>query len=87
MERRLLHEHRDELLGVHRRDLVRVELAAEPLLQQGRALERPLHRHLLVEQHPDEECERIGVEQPIRVASPVIASVPLHGVAGYGSVS
>ena len=31
--------------------------------QRGRAAERPLHRHLLVEQHADEQRERIGDEQ------------------------
>ena len=80
-------EHRDELFGVHRRDLVRVELATEPLLQKGGTLERPLHRHLLVEQHPDEKCERIGVEQPIRVAISRDCERALHGLTAYGSVS
>ena len=39
--------------------------AAEPALQRRRTAERPLHRHLLVEQHPDEERERIVDEQPV----------------------
>ena len=77
----------DELFGVHRRDLVRVELAAEPFLQKGGTLERPLHGHLLVEQHPDEKCERIGVQQPIRVAVSRDCKRPLHGLTAYGSVS
>ena len=63
MQRRLLAEHRDELLGLHRRDLVRVELTAEPLLQECGALERPLHRDLLVEKHAKKEREGLRVEQ------------------------
>ena len=67
VQRGLLAEHRNELLGVHRRDLVRVELAAQPLLQERGALERPLHRDLLIEEHADEQRERIGVEQAVGV--------------------
>jgi hypothetical protein len=40
----------------------------------------------LVEQHPDEECERIGVEQPIRVAVSRDCERALHDVPAYGSV-
>ena len=42
-------------------------------LRRGRPAERPLHRHLLVEQHADHEGERILDEQPIGL-----------GVAGDG---
>jgi hypothetical protein len=59
---RLLAADRHELLDVHRRDPLRVEVA-EALLQGRRPGERPLHRHLLVEQHPDQQCVGVGVEQ------------------------
>ena len=37
----------------------------EPLAQRVRTGERPLHRHLLVEQHPDEQRRAVAVEQPV----------------------
>ncbi len=59
---RLLAADRHELVDVHRRDLLRVEVP-EPLLQRGGTGERPLHRHLLVEQHPDQQRVGVGVQQ------------------------
>ena len=60
MQRGLVAEHRLEVGGIHRRDRGRVEvLDAEPLLEQERRAERPLHRDLLVEQHPEHQRERL----------------------------
>ena len=47
--------------------------ATEAVPQRRRTAERPLHRHLLVEQHADEERERIVDEQLVG-----------DGVAGHG---
>jgi hypothetical protein len=54
-----------DLVGAHRRDRLGVERSAEALLQGERAPERPPHGDLLVEQHPDEECERVLDQQPV----------------------
>ena len=53
-------------------DLAGVEVA-EPLAQRLGAGERPLHRHLLVEQHADQQGRAIAVEQAVgrRVAGDV----------------
>ena len=66
MDRRLGAAHRDELLLIHRRDLRRIEVT-EPGVQRRRAGERPLHRYLLIEQHADQQCSAVGVEQSIGV--------------------
>ena len=63
----------EELVGVHRRDVGGVEPVAQPVAQERRRHERPLHRHLLVEQHPEQDGERVGVEELVGV-----------GVAGDG---
>ena len=63
--RRALHQ-RDELLGIHGGDGRGVEQAAQPLLQAVGTAEGPLHRHLLVEQHADQQRQRVGVEEPRR---------------------
>ena len=66
MQRGLVPEHRLELGGVHRRDRAGIELVhPEPLLQQERRAERPLHRDLLVQQHPDQDRERLPREELI----------------------
>jgi hypothetical protein len=64
VDRRFGRAHRHELVDVHRRDLRRVEVA-ESLVELGGTGERPLHRDLLVEQHAEEECCAVGVEQPV----------------------
>ena len=64
VERGLVAEDLFEHGGVHHRDRARVELGhPEPLLQQERRPERPLHRDLLVEQHPEQHRERLGGEE------------------------
>ena len=50
-------------LGVVVGDLGRVEPPAEALLEVAGAAERLLHRHLLVEEHPDEQGEGVGGQQ------------------------
>ena len=49
--------------GSRSRDLER----SEPLLDLERPGERGLHRHLLVEREPDQQCERVGGEQLVRL--------------------
>ena len=66
MERGLGAEDGLEVVDRHRRDGMRVE-GAEPLAERRRAAEGPLHRDLLVEQHPDEERERVGDEERVGV--------------------
>src|SRR5690625_2129571 len=53
-----------ELLEVDPRQPFGVE-AAEPPMQLVRAGERALHGHLLIEQHADDEGERVGGQQPV----------------------
>ena len=65
VQRGLVPEDRLEVLDRHRRDRAGVERAAEALPQQVRRLERPLHRNLLVEEHPEQQRERIGREQAV----------------------
>jgi hypothetical protein len=62
MERRFLPEHRLDVFGAHRRDGSGVE-GSESFPQRRRTTERPLHRYLLIEQHPDEQRERVGDEE------------------------
>ena len=65
MQRGLVAEDRLELgSGSIAAIAVGVEvLDAEPLLQQERRTERPLHRDLLVEQHAEQHRERLRGEQ------------------------
>ena len=72
MQRRRSLEHDLQLLEWHRRDVAGIDLATQALLQLRWRAERPLHRHLLVEQHPDKERERVGVEEPVASGSPVM---------------
>src|SRR5687768_12418214 len=61
---RLGGEEGDEGLGVVCRDLVCVEVVrAQPLGDGVRARERPLHRNLLVQQHPDQRGQRTAPEE------------------------
>ena len=62
MERRPLAKNCVETLGIHARDLPRVELP-EPPLELVRSGEGLLHLHLLVEDHPDQEGKRVRLEQ------------------------
>jgi hypothetical protein len=55
-----------ELLGVGLGDPADVE-PAHARGDLGRSRERRLHRDLLVQEHPDQERERVGVEQAVRV--------------------
>ena len=57
---------REELVGIHRGNPCRVEIA-HPLLQEVGTEEGPLHRYLLIEQHADDQRERIVFEQSVRV--------------------
>ena len=66
----------EELVGVHRGDLVRVE-RPEPLLQRVRTGERPLHRHLLVEQHAEDESARASCSRSLSASS-----LPVIGMSG-----
>ncbi len=54
----------DELVLVEGGDACHVEMS-EPASDGERPGEGPSHRHLLVEQHPDDERRRIVVEQPV----------------------
>ena len=53
MNRRLVEAQRQELIGVHRCNLLRVKMT-EAILQCVCTVECPLHRHLLIKQHADE---------------------------------
>lgn len=65
---RFRREQRGEPLRVVRRDLVRVQVVrAEALGDRAGSLERPFHRYLLVEQHPDQGGERAAAEQFVGV--------------------
>ena len=79
VQRRLRAEDRNELYRVDRVAISSASsLAPRRCLTSGRALERPLHRHLLVEQHADHEGSLSGSVLLNRCASrsAVIASVP-----------
>ncbi len=54
-----------QLVGVHRRDRGRVELAPQTAFQLRGGCERPLERDLLVENHADEKGERVLRKQRI----------------------
>ena len=69
MDRRPLAEDLLEPVRIGSRDLGRVE-PSEPLLQLERAGERGRNRHLLVEDEPDEERQRLGGEQLVRLGVP-----------------
>ena len=69
VDRRLLAERLQEPVGIAPRDLGRVE-AAQTLLQLQRAEERGRHRHLLVEDEPDQERERLLRDQPVGLVVP-----------------
>ena len=58
-----------EPVGIGPRDRARVE-AAQTLLQLQRPEERGRHRHLLVEDEPDQERERLGGDQPVGLRVP-----------------
>jgi hypothetical protein len=66
VEGRPLAEDLHEPLGLERRQLRGVE-AAEPALEVERAVERLLHRHLLVEHEADQERQRVAGEQGVRL--------------------
>ena len=80
MDRRLLAAHGDEVVHVHRRDPAGVEVAEAPP-QRRRAGERPLHRHLLVEQHADQQRRAVAVEQPVGIGVPGDVQRPGRGSA------
>ena len=71
MNRGRLLAHLGERLRVVPRDLRRVE-APEARPQLRRPRERRLQRHLLVEQHPDQQRERILENSLSASASPVM---------------
>ena len=60
----LLAAHRDESVDVHRSNTRGLEVA-ESLSDGEGAGERPFHRHLLVEQHADEQCRAVVTQQSI----------------------
>jgi hypothetical protein len=72
VDRRRHHAHLDERLDVGRGDLRQGE-AVHPVGDLARAGEGVLHRVLLVEEHADEQGERVVVEQLVggRVAGQV----------------
>ena len=61
MQRRPVPKHFVQHLRVHARDLAGVQVA-EALLELVRAAEGLLHLHLLIEDHPYEERQRVGLE-------------------------
>jgi hypothetical protein len=75
MEGGPLGEHLGQGLGVLAGDVGRVE-HAEALLQHLRALERPFQGDLLVEDHADQQGQRAGGEQLVRLG--VLREVQAH---------
>ncbi len=67
MQRRPLPKDRDQLVRVHGGDLPHVEVTAQTLLQLERAAERLLHLDLLVQHKTDQERQRIGLEEAVRL--------------------
>jgi len=65
MERGPFPEDGVQLDWIHGRDACRVEVA-ETALELGRAAERLLHGHLLIEREPDQQGERLDDEQAVR---------------------
>jgi len=59
-----LHEIR-ECLGIHGRDPTGIEGLGQAFGEPGRTDECPLHRDLLIEEHPDEQGQGLSVEQLI----------------------
>ena len=59
-----------------------VEVAEAPA-QRRRPGERPLHRHLLVEQHPDQQGGAVAVEQPVGLG--ITGDVERPGHARHGT--
>ena len=64
VDRRALAAHGHERVDAHGSDGFRVE-SPETRLQRRRPVERPLHRHLLVEEHADEQGEPVAVQQGV----------------------
>ena len=77
-------EQRDERLGIVLGDHPRVEVvAAQPACELGGRPERVFHGDLLVEQHPDQERERVAVQQRVGVRDPGrAAAAQAEGSAG-----
>ena len=61
MQRRPVPKHFVQPLRVHARDLAGVQVA-EPLLELVWTAEGLLHLHLLIEDHPYEERQRVRLE-------------------------
>lgn len=80
--RRAFAAHRNKVVLQHRRDLRCIEVP-EASVQRRRSAEGPLHGHLLVEEHADEERGAVAVEQ--LVGAPVAGDVQraAHGRQRY----
>src|SRR4051794_32397722 len=83
MDRRPLAE---DLLERRRRHARRVE-CPEPLAQHERALERLLHRHLLVEREADQQRERIVHEQGVGLVGVGEEQLGHDGGGGRGIIA
>ena len=77
-------EHRDERVGIVLGEHARVEVvAAEPPRELGGRPERVFHRDLLVEQHPDQQRERVALQQRVGLRDPArAAAAQPEGSAG-----
>ncbi len=64
MHRRSLGEDVEEVIRIHLRDLVDIELS-QPFGQLGRSGEGALHGHLLIEEHSNEQSEAVFGQQCI----------------------
>ncbi len=65
MDGRWAFEDRLQLFGIPLGDSLGVQRLAEPIGQQLRAVEGALHRELLVEEHPDQQCQPVACQQTI----------------------
>ena len=76
MERGLGGERVRKVFGVHASDEPRIERSSKAALQLGGAGERPLQRDLLVEDHADQQRERLGREEGVGFW--ILTEVKLH---------
>src|SRR5258708_21395150 len=83
MQGRLGAERTGQRLGPPGHDASEVEVPQSLLERVGRD-ERPFHRHLLVEQHAEQERERVGVQEFVGGGIAGYRKGPSHWARFYG---